>query len=230
MEEDVDDSEDEVADRDGEVDEQPSTSKTERRLAKGAEEEDENMMERTRGKEEEGKNEKDRGKEGEAAPKRCAFFSSFFYALLRNAKNGYSHENVRRWSRKKELEKMDVIVFPINISNAHWCVAAVYPKEKKIRYYDSLGANNTKCLELLEKYMQDEGKYRKIKEWLGPWKCSSMTPPKDCPKQTDGTSCGVFVCCTADCLTGDTCIHSFQQKDMRDIRRELLRFMSACNM
>jgi len=33
---------------------------------------------------------------------------------------------------------------------------------------------------LLQKYMQDEGKYRKIKEWLGPWKCSSMTPPKVC--------------------------------------------------
>ena len=101
MKEEVDDSEDEVADSDGEVDEQPSASKRERRLAKGAVEEDENMTERRRGKEEEGKNEKGKGKEGEAAPKRCAFFSSFFYALLRNAKNGYSHENVRRWSRKK---------------------------------------------------------------------------------------------------------------------------------
>jgi len=35
------------------------------------------------------------------SPKRCAFFSSFFYALLRNAKDGYKYENVRRWSRKK---------------------------------------------------------------------------------------------------------------------------------
>lgn len=35
------------------------------------------------------------------SPKRCAFFSSFFYALLRNAKDGYKYKNVRRWSRKK---------------------------------------------------------------------------------------------------------------------------------
>jgi hypothetical protein len=34
-------------------------------------------------------------------PKRAAFFSSFFYALLRNAKGGYKYENVKRWSRNK---------------------------------------------------------------------------------------------------------------------------------
>lgn len=35
------------------------------------------------------------------APLKCAFFSSFFYAILRNAKNGYNFDNVRRWSRNK---------------------------------------------------------------------------------------------------------------------------------
>ena len=25
---------------------------------------------------------------------------------------------------------------------------------------------------------------------------------QECPKQTDGSSCGVFVCCFADCLSG----------------------------
>ena len=40
------------------------------------------------------------GKDAEL-PKRAAFFSSFFYALLRNAKGGYKYENVKRWSRNK---------------------------------------------------------------------------------------------------------------------------------
>ena len=40
------------------------------------------------------------GKDDEL-PKRAAFFSSFFYALLRNAKGGYKYENVKRWSRNK---------------------------------------------------------------------------------------------------------------------------------
>ena len=34
-------------------------------------------------------------------PPSCAFFSSFFYAILRNAKGGYDFDNVRRWSRNK---------------------------------------------------------------------------------------------------------------------------------
>ena len=34
-------------------------------------------------------------------PLACAFFSSFFYAILRNAKTGYNFDNVRRWSRNK---------------------------------------------------------------------------------------------------------------------------------
>jgi hypothetical protein len=33
----------------------------------------------------------------------------------------------------QNLEEADIILFPINISNAHWCLAAVYPKEKRIR-------------------------------------------------------------------------------------------------
>ena len=34
----------------------------------------------------------------------------------------------------QKLEEADIILFPINISNVHWCLAAVYPKEKRIRF------------------------------------------------------------------------------------------------
>jgi hypothetical protein len=34
-------------------------------------------------------------------PPNCAFFSRFFYTILRNAKGGYDFDNVRRWSRNK---------------------------------------------------------------------------------------------------------------------------------
>jgi hypothetical protein len=33
-----------------------------------------------------------------------------------------------------------------------------------------------------------------------------QTHTQDCPKQFDGVSCGVFVCCFADCLSGDACL------------------------
>ena len=119
------------------------------------------------------------------APTRSAFFSSFFYALLRNAKNGYNYANVQRWSRKKQLEQMDRILFPINISNAHWCLAVVYPKEMKIKYFDSLGGKNSHCLKLLTRYMQDEGKARGIDAWTSEWATECVAPPQ-CPKQLDG--------------------------------------------
>ena len=37
------------------------------------------------------------------APPKCVFFSSFFYAILRNAKKGYGVADVRRWSQNKVL-------------------------------------------------------------------------------------------------------------------------------
>jgi len=33
----------------------------------------------------------------------------------------------------QELGNMDMIFFPINISNSHWCLAVVYPQERTIR-------------------------------------------------------------------------------------------------
>mmetsp|Transcript_68353 Transcript_68353/g.110984 ORF Transcript_68353/g.110984 Transcript_68353/m.110984 type:complete len:104 (+) Transcript_68353:184-495(+) len=52
------------------------------------------------------------------APARCACFNSSLYVHLRDT--DYSYQKVRRWSKGKELDKMDMIVAPINISNAHW--------------------------------------------------------------------------------------------------------------
>lgn len=33
----------------------------------------------------------------------------------------------------QELDKMDMIVVPINISNSHWILVVVYPKLKEIK-------------------------------------------------------------------------------------------------
>jgi sentrin-specific protease 1 len=34
---------------------------------------------------------------------------------------------------------MDVVIFPINIGNAHWTAAAINLAEKRFEYYDSMG-------------------------------------------------------------------------------------------
>ena len=33
---------------------------------------------------------------------------------------------------------------------------------------------------------------------------------QECPRQTDDVSCGVFVCCFADCISGNTDIHRYR--------------------
>ena len=56
--------------------------------------------------------------------------------------------------------------------------------------------------------MQDSGKELGIHKWQGTWDKKNMTPPC-CPKQTDGVSCGVFMCCSTDCLSANVNIHRY---------------------
>lgn len=173
---------------------------------------------------------------GTEARPRCAFFSSFFYAILRNSKGGYCYDHVKRWGRKTDLASMDHIFFPINVSNSHWCLAVVSPKEKSIRYYDSLGGKNFACLGLLERYMQDEGAARYEEALQGEWQKENVGPDR-IPRQIDGCSCGVFACCYADLISAGKGLENWRDKrddpafahmDMEDLRAEMLRLFLSC--
>ena len=38
----------------------------------------------------------------------------------------------------------------------HWCLAVIDLANKEIRYYDSMGGNNQKCLNALKTYLVEE--------------------------------------------------------------------------
>ena len=40
----------------------------------------------------------------------------------------------------------------------HWCLAVIDLENKEIRYYDSMGGNNQKCLNALKEYLLEEHK------------------------------------------------------------------------
>ncbi|EKX42315.1 hypothetical protein GUITHDRAFT_153582 [Guillardia theta CCMP2712] len=160
---------------------------------------------------------------------RCEFFSSFFYAILRNAKGGYSYKNVERWGRRKNFLECDHILFPINVSNMHWCLAVVSPRDLKIEYYDSMGGENKTCVDLLERYMQDEGAYRKIEHFQSSWNKFFRGPP-DVPEQKDGSGCGVFACAFADCISAGKDVKSFEQNNVSSIRRCMSSLIQSCDM
>lgn len=138
--------------------------------------------------------------------KRSHFFNSFFMTKLLNeghdTKDGvYEYKNVKRWSKKvpgKDIFKLDKIIFPINEGRMHWVCAVVFVQEKRIQFYDSMGADGMVYLESLFQYIQDEHKAKHG----GPlpdvddWKLVPCT--QDTPRQGNGFDCGVFLCTFAD--------------------------------
>ena len=53
----------------------------------------------------------------------CHFFSSFFYKQL--TADGYTYRNVRRWTRKFDIFRKDIVFVPINVSDSHWVLATI---------------------------------------------------------------------------------------------------------
>jgi len=135
--------------------------------------------------------------------KRSHFFNSFFIQTMFDEKNNnpklrgkYNYKNVKHWGRKvpgKNIFDLKYIFIPINLDNLHWTSAVIFMEEKKIQYFDSMGATHMIKLRALLQYLKDEYKAKKggelnPKEWtlVG---CSNSTP-----RQGNGFDCGVFTC------------------------------------
>ena len=87
----------------------------------------------------------------------------------------YEYKNVKRWSKKvpgKDIFNLDKIFFPINVGRMHWVCAVAFIQEKRIQFYDSMGADGRAYLEHIFRYLQDEHMDKKkcplpdIDEWL----------------------------------------------------------------
>eukprot|EP00941_MAST-03F_sp_MAST-3F-sp1_P003790 g3790.t1 len=133
------------------------------------------------------------GPEGKMTPD-CHFFLSYFFTKLVFGPTGYCYSNVRRWTRKVDLFKKDIILVPINLHNSHWTWAAIFPKKKRIHYYDSMSGNGRQYLKALFRYLKDEKEDKKKRFKDSPefeeegWTLSS----ESCPQQQNGYDCGVF--------------------------------------
>ncbi|XP_035787563.1 sentrin-specific protease 2-like [Anopheles albimanus] len=141
--------------------------------------------------------------------------STFFLSSLR--RSGYS--GVRRYTKKVDLFSYDIIVVPVHVNEVHWCMAIIDLRRKAIEYYDSLGAPNNPVLEMLENYLcQESMDKRQV-----PFDKTGLTKRNmsDCPKQNNGSDCGVFSCMFAEFLTRDHPI-TFNQSRMQYFRRKMM--------
>ena len=152
--------------------------------------------------------------------------NSFFFSKLCRERGGYTYRNVRRWTRKVSIFDRDVVFVPINQGNTHWTSAAIFIKQKVIRYYDSMAGNGISELRTLRKYLVDEWNDKKERHKLDE---STKPVPEDwklevtgrsVPQQHNGCDCGVFTCAFAQCVSLGLPF-DFSQSNMAHFRRHI---------
>jgi len=151
--------------------------------------------------------------EGPDFPKVFAF-STFFYPKLIDG----GHASVKRWSKKVDLFSCSLVFVPVHLG-MHWCLAVVDMDMKEIKYYDSMGGNNSRCLSALLKYLNEEHKVKKGSPLdMDEWETTLM---KDIPQQMNGSDCGMFACKFSEYLSRRKRI-SFTQANMPLFRRRMI--------
>lgn len=140
-------------------------------------------------------------------------FSTFFYPKLLNDHEG--HKGVKRWTKKVDLFAQSLVFIPVHIG-MHWSLALADIDKQEIKYYDSMGDNNEKCLNVLETYLSEE--YRLKKGRTMKWKKILV---KGIPQQLNGSDCGMFLCKYSEYLSRRAQI-TFSQENMPFFRRRMI--------
>ncbi|KAJ8960728.1 hypothetical protein NQ318_020020 [Aromia moschata] len=145
---------------------------------------------------------------------RAYAFNTFFY--LRLAKDG--PQALRRWTKRVDIFAHDLVCVPVHLG-MHWCMAIVDFRDRSIRYYDSMGSSNDRCLEALRNYLEAEHLDKK----KAPYDASdfALENARDIPQQMNGSDCGMFACTFAEFLTRNAKI-TFSQEHMPYLRKKMV--------
>lgn len=106
------------------------------------------------------------------------------------------HAGLKRWTRKVDIFTYDIIPVPVHVGRVHWCMAIIDLRNQSIRYYDSMGTPNNAVLNALEQYLRDES----LDKRKQPFDTSAFVKEnmRECPRQMNGSDCGVFSCMFAE--------------------------------
>ena len=96
------------------------------------------------------------------------------------------------------------IILHIKIDNMYWATGVIYVYSKKIRIYDSMGANRDLYLKALLRFVKDSWhtiyngmSFQNSKQW------QLVDHTNEIPIQNKEHDCGVFCCMYADCISND---------------------------
>lgn len=161
---------------------------------------------------------------------RVHIFNTFFFERLSRGK--YDYNGVKRWLKRanQEVCRLDLIMFPINVRNFHWVLAAIDLRGKQFVYLDSTyGEDTGDALSILRKWLFDEvadkqgmdaARNMKIDEW------GCVMNPSYVPCQKDGGSCGVFTLYLAEYLERGK-QPNFTQENIRTLRQRTALFLKS---
>jgi len=127
----------------------------------------------------------------------CHVFSSLFFARLSETAAGFDYPGVRRWTRKvpNGIFERRVCLFPLNHGNRHWTLAAVFPRERRMAYFDSLRCSPARVRHVrsvLLRYLQLEHMDKKgVPLPAGEWRMDVLVGTGE-TLQKDGSACGAF--------------------------------------
>ncbi|CAM9747425.1 unnamed protein product [Ectocarpus sp. 13 AM-2016] len=151
------------------------------------------------------------------------FFTSFFLTKLKGMDCKYNYNGVKRWTRRVKVFEMDKIFVPVNVSNAHWCMAVIFVQQKRIHYYDSMGGGGKSVREDLLLWLEDEDEDKngdnatfEPDDWT-----TAGTKVASTPQQENGSDCGAFAVSFASYLSDDLPF-DFRQADISQMRRRML--------
>ena len=149
-------------------------------------------------------------------------FNTFFYPRLLSG----GHAALKRWTQKVDVFSHDLIIVPV-LLKVHWCLAVIDFRNKTVKYYDSMGSPNNKCLKSLMKYLQDESlDKRKAAFDTSGWQTENV---KKIPQQMNGNDCGMFACTFAEYICRGADI-SFTQQDMPYFRSKMVYEIYTCKL
>ena len=135
----------------------------------------------------------------------------------------FSENQDRIYKRKKNLFNFDIVFFPINVNRNHWAFIKLSVENQSFLYYDSMLTTEdnvvTQC-KIAKKFIEAMFTFSDLN--ISQWHCQNVA---NTPKQIDISSCGVYTCQNAKCISrGES--FSISPSKIPNLRKEMVAEIS----
>lgn len=163
----------------------------------------------------------------------CVFFSTYFYPTFTVSgplRAGQTHDPtfvtasaakrytlVQRWTRNVDTLGAEQIYVPVNLGNQHWILIVVEMERKRVLSLDSFNRQGNEARKQVLDWLEQEHGAKNVHFDRSEWRLL----PKKAPAQSDGCSCGPFICLFAAFLSNNKPL-SFKQSDVPAMRERIV--------